>query len=260
MKVEYEPRFLDEVVLRAAATRPEGRLFYRARERLYGIADPEERARGFEALSAVWYERFGLGAPLTAVLAEQPLVTAGVARCAVGRAPQRQDAGAELLVRPSRPGETGPAGRILRFLLTPEMLLDRGGLFAFLRRELLHVADMLDPRFGYEPCLPAGNGGAAHERLLRDRYRVLWDVTVDGRLVRTGYLPGLVRGQRWDEFRQTFPALDEEAADLFAALFDHPAPTHAALVALATEPALAEHGPCVGAAIAARSTGRPSSS
>lgn len=86
---------------------------------------------------------------------------------------------------------------------------------------------MLDPRFGYATALPAG---------ARERYRVAWKVSVDGRLVRTGRLPGTARVARWEEFRNAFPTLGAAAADVFARLFDDPAPTHAGLVAIATSP------------------------
>ena len=53
MEIEYEPRFLDEVVRHAVGVRPEARLYHRERERSYRQPDPEERARVFEALDRV---------------------------------------------------------------------------------------------------------------------------------------------------------------------------------------------------------------
>jgi hypothetical protein len=229
MRIDYEPRFIEEAVLRAIASRPEARRFYRERDAAYDVPDPEARGRAFDALHGAWYERLGLGAPLAQALGEQPLIAAGVARCAVGRSPRRQDAGAELLVR-AEPGERVDA-RLLRLLLAPEALLERGPLLCFLRRELQHVADMLDPAFGYTPALPPA-GGPAHERLLRDRYRAAWNATVDGRLVRAHRLPGSARGERLLEFASAFPSLGEAIEDVFALVFEDPAPTHATLVAL----------------------------
>jgi len=234
MEIDYEPRFLDEVVLRAAGARPEGRLFYRERERVYAIGDPEERARAFDRLNVAWCERLGLARPLADAVAEQALVAGGVACCGVGRPPDPRDAGAELLVRPPEPGEPPAAARVLRILLPPEMLLAPDTLWPFLRRELQHVADMLDPRFGYEPKLPPVMGGPAHERLLRDRYRVAWDATVDGRLVRAGRLPAGACAEREAEFCRTFAMLGDAAPAAFARLFDDPTPTHAALVGFVT--------------------------
>jgi hypothetical protein len=232
MEIEYEPAFLEEAVLRAAAARPEGRLFYRERERVYHVADPEERGRAFEALAASWYERLGLGAPLTAALAAYPTIVAAVARCAVGRPPHRREIGADLLVRAS--GADGPPARLLRLLLPPALLLTPPALEPWLRRELCHVADMLDPRFGYEPQLPARWRGSASASLVRERYRVAWDATVDGRLVRAGRLLPDALAARRAEFLRTFGALGDAAGAAFERLTADPAPTHAALLELAT--------------------------
>jgi hypothetical protein len=234
MEIEFEPRFLDEAVLRLASARPEGRLFYRERESIYRIADTEKRGRAFDALTAAWSERLGLVRSFADALAEQPLVVAGVARCAVGRPPSRRDAGAELLVRPTRGGEQPPAARLLRLLLAPEMLLAPDALRVFLQRELQHVSDMLDPHFAYEPRLPAVAGGPGHEALLRERYRGVWDVSVDGRLMRSGRLPSRVREERRDEFLRTFAALGGSADLAFNDFFTEPAPTHATIVEFVT--------------------------
>jgi hypothetical protein len=229
MRIEYEGRFLEEAVLRAAAARPEGRLFHRERARAYRVADPEERAQAFEALATAWCARFGVVRPLEAALAEQPLVADGVARCLVGRPARPRDAGADLLVRRTPRGEPLLAAAVLRVLLPPEWLFAPDALVPFLRRELQHVADTIDPRFGYAPELPPVAGPAQAE-LLRQRYRVAWDATVDGRLVRAGRLPAGARAERRADFLAAF---GDGAEAAFARLFDDPAPTHAALAALA---------------------------
>lgn len=46
-----------------------------------------------------------------------------------------------------------------------------GRYTALLRAELLHLADMLDPAFGYAPTLPEMDGGPSAAGLLQDRYR-----------------------------------------------------------------------------------------
>lgn len=231
MEIEYEPRFLEEAVLRAAALRPEGRLFRRERERVYRVGDPEARGRAFDELNLAWCERLGLSRPLVHALAEQPLVTAGVARCAVGRPPHPRDAGAELLVRATEPGAAAASGRLLRLLVAPELLLSPEALVPWLRRELLHAADMLEPRFGYVPHLSVTAGGPGHDHLARERYRVVWDATVDGRLLRAGRLPRETRAARRAEFLRAFALLGAVAEDAFLRFFLDPEPTHAAIAA-----------------------------
>jgi hypothetical protein len=93
--------------------------------------------------------------------------------------------------------------------LRPQSLLDPEGLRTLLRRELLHVADMLDPAFGYLKELPSVERDPAVVNLLRERYRVLWDATIDGRLCREGLLGTRARAVGLSEFARAFPMLKE---------------------------------------------------
>ncbi|MHC4090556.1 MAG: hypothetical protein ACYSVY_09820 [Planctomycetota bacterium] len=74
-----------------------------------------------------------------------------------------------------------------------------------MRRDLLHVTDMLDERFAYQREAIAGL--PARQNLVRDRYRVLWDTFVEGRLDREG------RGDR---------AAAERLKGLFSRVFANP--------------------------------------
>lgn len=246
MRLEYEPRFLDDAVRRAVAQRPESRRFHRECEAIYGIADPEGRAAAFDALNLVWCARLDLGGVLQGVIAEEPLVSAAIDHCAVGRMRTPADAGAELIVRTPTEEPHVPVARVLRLLLSPEWLLDAAALTPFLRRELRHVADMLDPAFGYEPRLPAAVLGRSAERLVLDRYRAAWNATVDGRLVREGKLDAGARARASEEFMAVFGTLDDAAPAAFAERFADCAPTHARLVALATAPRAVVIGPEAG--------------
>jgi len=59
--------------------------------------------------------------------------------------------------------------------------------------------------------------GPSRDNVQRDRYRVLWDVTIDGRLARSlrADQPGASRDARWREFAATFSMLGD-AADTYA--------------------------------------------
>jgi hypothetical protein len=98
---------------------------------------------------------------------------------------------------------------------------------------LQHIADMVDPAFGYQPTLPAVDGGPSYEHLLRQRYRVVWDVSVAGRLVRRGKLDGAVRDEVRRRFAASFPMLGDQIDAAFARFFDAEAVTHADVLALA---------------------------
>ena len=239
--LDYDPGLVEEAVflaLRSHAQAPAlAPSFHSQREALYELSDPEERERGFQSLCGSWFVRLGLGRPIEQALREQPLISSGVRSCAVGRALRGKDEGAELFVG----GDAGQAAdrerRVVRLLLRPEAFLAPENLLGFLRHEMLHVSDMLDPAFGYEPVLSATPGAPSHDRLLQDRYRVLWDTTISGRMVRRGWAPCSVRAERLREFTRVFPMLGGEAGEVFARFFEGGPHTHAELASFACDPA-----------------------
>jgi hypothetical protein len=129
------------------------------------------------------------------------------------------------------------AATTLLVRLRPESLLEAERLRALLRHELLHAADMLDPAFGYSRELPASDSGPSYDNLLRDRYRVVWDATIDGRLCQRGMLDAGAREARRVEFTMALPMLGARAAELFSAWFDGPRPSHAGIVRFILDPA-----------------------
>ncbi|MCC7261092.1 MAG: hypothetical protein IT369_01090 [Candidatus Latescibacteria bacterium] len=230
LRVDYETRLVEEVVLRAVAGHPDEGEFRRVRDQLYELGEADERDRAFCTFHGQWFERLGMCQPVEEALAERPLVLAQVRRCAVVRARNKKEEGAELFVSPD------PAtGRAIGLQLRPESLLVPDQLLGFLRHEVLHLADMLDPAFGYEPALKIPEEGMAH-RMVQDRYRVLWDTTIDGRLTREGRAPDRVRQRRLLDFARAFPMLGAGAEEHFARFFDGTDLTHAQLVACARDP------------------------
>lgn len=218
--------------------------FQRERERLYEIEDPEVREAGFRALGGAWFVRLELHAALEQALVERFDRSAGLDHCLTLPAISRGDEMADLSISSHHAFEqTGQApmnlGRprtVLVVRLRPESLLAGDALLGFLRHELLHVADMLDPVFGYERAVAVSDDGPSHENLLRERYRVLWDATIDGRLVREGTADPRVRGLRFAEFTRTFAIPPDRADTAFSRWFDGPRPCHQDLMAFAAAP------------------------
>lgn len=233
--VHYDPRLIEEAVFLAVNRRPEEKRFHGERSPLYGIANAEEREQAFQNFHRAWFFRLGLSEQIEQALAEQPLLSSSVKSCLVARAPGKREEGAELFVNPDQ-GLNEKERRTVSIFLRPESFLSPLALLTFLRHELLHIADMLDPNFGYEPALPPAEGGPTHDRLLKDRYRVLWDATIDGRMVRRGWAPGSLRAERLSEFGLAFPMFGEESKNLFSRFFDREARTHAELVAFVLDP------------------------
>ncbi|OGK95613.1 MAG: hypothetical protein A3D33_08565 [Candidatus Rokubacteria bacterium RIFCSPHIGHO2_02_FULL_73_26] len=226
LALEYEPRLVEGAVLLAVAGRAAERRFRAERDRFYRVADGAEREMGFDTFHAAWFARLALDRPFCEALEEQPAIVARCARWLVARARGRSDEAADLLV----PHGARPT---LLVRVTCETVAAPEALRLLLRRELLHVADMLDPRFAYAPGVPADVAGGPRERLVRENYRVLWNVYVDGRLARRGLVPASVRAERLREFTRAFAPLGDAAAAAFAPFFDENDRTHADLMAFA---------------------------
>jgi hypothetical protein len=226
LEAELDPRLVEAALLAAARGHVEGPEFQDERARLYEIAEPEAREAAFADHHARWFERLGLDRPFREALAEQPALAAGCRRWLVARARAARDEAADLLVAPGAPPT-------LVTRVTPETVAAPDRLRVLLRRELLHVADMLDPRFGYSPVLPADVSGGPRERLVRDNYRVLWSTYVDGRLAGRGLLPSAVRSARWREFAGAFPHLGARAEAVFERFFDAHGLSHQDLLGVA---------------------------
>jgi hypothetical protein len=233
MQLTYDPGLVEEAVLLWERMAPpaDTRIFRRERDRLYDIDDEEGREAGFQALHRRWFVQLELAATVELVVAERSDLATRVQTGRVLRAVTRRDEGADL-VDPIV--STEAAGQpILVLRLRPETLLDPAALVRLLRHDLMHVADMLDPAFGYERALPPSQDGPSADNILRDRYRVLWDVTIDGRLARRGLADGRSRQERAREFAATFPMRGGNGERAFAEWFDRIEPTHAQLLAFA---------------------------
>ena len=233
--LRYDPGLVEEAVFLAAEGHPEAKRFHRERDRIYRINHPEERERAFNELHRGWFLQLGLADQIEEAVSEQPLLSSGVNSCLVARAPGKHEEGAELFVNLEEK-LSDKERRTVSIFLRSEFLLDPSALRTFLRHELMHITDMLDPGFGYEPQLPPGEGGPTHDRLLKERYRVLWDATIDGRMLRRGWASESLRAERLREFCDTFPMFGQKSQSLFSLFFDRDRHNHGELVAFILDP------------------------
>ncbi len=206
--------------------------YWRRRDALYDLADPDERERQFAGLNRRTFVKLGLDQTVHQALAEYPLLAEHAAVCRVLPALRKKE-GAELFVAP---GATTAQDRRVVLRLCPETLARPEALLLLLRHELFHIADMLDPAFGYDPALPDAEGGPMHVSLIIDRYRVVWDTVIDGRLWQAGRAPGAAREARRREFCKTFAMLGEGVDDAFEVWFGRAEPTHADILGFARAP------------------------
>ena len=236
MHLRYDEDFVEAAVFLCTSGRRKGisslqiARFNREREKLYGILDPDERNRAFFRLHLEWFREWGLEQLLTDPLKEFPLLPEALRILAFRKSQGKNDDGAELYVN-----EAGDRNGVVA--MRPERMEREAELASFLRHELTHLQDMVDPAFGYVPDLPVQGPSLNQQRLARERYRSLWDVSIDGRLIRSGWQTVATKEQRWLEFSAAFAFWAEaRQKEIFDTLWSNPAPTHRALEELVCDP------------------------
>jgi hypothetical protein len=204
--------------------------FHREREKLYSILDPDDRNIAFFKLHLEWFREWGLENLLVTLLREFPLLTSQLCVLAVRKTRHKNDEGAELYVN-----ETGQRSAILA--LRPESFERDAALRDYVRHEFMHLNDMLDPAFGYSPGLDLPGLNGAQQRLARERYRLLWDITIDGRLAAAGHTPMSGREHHAAAFARGYSFWPlERQTNTFHSLWRNNAPRHAEFLALIADP------------------------
>jgi hypothetical protein len=275
MQLRYDEDFIEAAVFLGASGRRKGvpamqiARFHREREKLYAILDPEERNTAFFKLHLDWFREWGLERPLTDVLKEFSLVREQIGVLAVRKTTGKNDEGAELYVNDTgqrtgllalRPEwiATGSVERSAGFRplsrennqsipAVPESLQPQPvkraearaplALADFLRHEFMHLHDMLDPSFGYTPELDLPGLNAAQKRLARERYRLLWDITIDARLAAVGHRPMAGQEEHAAAFARGYSFWPEEKrVATFNSLWQTKSPRHVNLLALIADP------------------------
>ena len=250
MQLHFDDDFLEGAVFVCTSGRRKGvaslaiARFNHQRERLYRIADPDERNAAFFRLHLTWFREWGLEDLLAGIAGEYPELPHALKLLAFRKARGKQDEAAELYVNP----ETGRHG-VVAFRC--EQFEDDAALARFLRHEFTHLHDMVAPVFGYIPELRVPGITATQHRLARERYRLLWDITIDSRLVRAQRSVNTTREQyqaRFDGAYAFWPA--PRRREVFESFWNDPQPTHAKVVSLAADPRDLAHaaGPLPGAA------------
>jgi len=195
------------------------------------MAEARTRESAFRELDVRWFARFQIAQPLQAALNEHPSIDGAVSKCFVLKARSPKDEGADL----HENREAAPLPTLV-IRLRPQTLLASDQLLLLLHRELLHVTDMLDPHFGYERALQphlAFSAGATYENLIRARYRVVWNTTIDGRLAAQGRLPQSGVERSFREFQATFGNLCSDPRKHFDDFFRQHRPRHREIVSFA---------------------------
>ncbi|MCC6156305.1 MAG: hypothetical protein IT367_21240, partial [Candidatus Hydrogenedentes bacterium] len=193
----------------------------------------EARERAFVALNQEWFARLRLVAPVLKVIEECPDVSSSTARCILAPAYRARDECAELYGHTPTPCADKPT---LVIRLRPESFTRPDEITGLLRHELMHISDMLDPAFGYDPSPQQFLHDDGVPTVLRDRYRVLWDTYIDGRLVQEGRAAGIAYERRCAEFGQVFKVLESFSIAAFDKVFGASELSHRHLLELSRNP------------------------
>jgi hypothetical protein len=231
--IEYEQLLVESAVF--LAVRRDGRLeceFHLAIDPLYEIPDEELRQRHFGPIFREFFTKLKMDRLIDALMAERPLIGDCVDRCVVREAGRAKDESAELFVQSD--GDQ-IAKRNMVVQICPQSFIESARFVRLMRRDLLHIADMLEERFGYERA--EFSGPLSQQNLQRDRYRVLWDAYVESRLYREGRAGDTELARLERSFDRVFANVSPMPdAGVFRRVFDAPVLTHRTLMHWACEP------------------------
>src|SRR5690606_4534762 len=185
----------------------------------------------FFKLHLTWFREWGLEELLLSLLKEYPLLPPALATLAFRKARTRKEEGAELHVSEEN-------GRSAVVAMRPERFEADHAVASLLRHEFMHLSDMVNPAFGYSRELNLPGIHATQQRITRERYRVLWDITIDGRLANAGRsdASGQLRAHHEAIFHRAFFWSEEKRCQVFESHWNNPSPRHADLIALAADP------------------------
>lgn len=244
MRLCYDEDFVEAAAFLCASGRRAGipsmqiARFHRDREKPYAILDPDERNAAFFRVHLEWFREWGFEKLLTRVLGELPGLRESLDSLAFRKSRGKNEEGAELYVKPiGDDTTTGKREHNAVVALRVERLARDEDALPFLRHEFMHVNDMVSPHFGYSPQIHLPGLNQVQQRLTRDRYRLLWDITIDGRLRRAGRVTPVSREQHQANFDRLFGCWSEQRrSESFLALWEDTAPCHADLLAFSADP------------------------
>lgn len=147
------------------------------KDRIYSILDPNDRDAAFSKLYLKWFNEWDLERIFQCAILHFPILKKELSILAFRKVKRASQEGSDLFINPQ--GEKhGVIG------LTDANMRVQESFTKFLNHELMHLNDMVDPKFDYSTqfLTPYAN----NQTLLIRRYQVLWDVSIDGRLTQMG--------------------------------------------------------------------------
>jgi hypothetical protein len=219
MEIRFDPAFVEEAVFlelkarQAAGDATTAKAFRAEWDTVYEAAPTQQdRDAGFERIVRRYFRGLGLAELIESRVAEFPSLGRQVPVAVVRRVWSRKEERVELYVAGVAAGAAIgdlPSKSVLLALM-PQRCVERDQTAAYLRSELMHIADMLDPAFGYEPHPLLGGDSQTEDDLIRERFQVLWNIAVDARMRARGWEGPVSPKRRLGDFERAFGSWQPE--------------------------------------------------
>ena len=232
LEIMYDQQLVDDIVYKGLAKQEiAGDLeiykeYHERRDAIYEL-EQEKRAKRFKELDSEIFSKLGYDVYVREIFDEYPDIEEVVEEIHVRRATTRQNEGSNVV----------DEGRKVIIRLYPELfIVDGKEMRRVLRHELMHVSDMMNSKFAYD-VNEEFSPSPMEERIMRDRYRLFWDISVDGRLVNKGLETTATREERKREFDSFFSKIPDETRELiFSKMWEAEEPmTHDRMVELSKD-------------------------
>ncbi len=209
LEVIYDNQLVDDIVCKGLARQEASgdlTLYNEYRDKRDTVYELEEerRPKRFRELDLDFFSRLGYDTFIKEVFDEFPDIGEKINEVHVRRATTKQNEGSNVV----------DEGTKIIIRLYPELFVEGSSeIRTVIRHELMHVSDMMNSEFGYNVDEDFGRS-PMEERIIRDRYRLFWDISVDGRLINQGRETTASREERKKEFDSFFSKIPEETRDL----------------------------------------------
>ncbi len=232
LQIEYDQQLVDDIVNKGLAGQEASgdftlyKEYHEKRDAIYEMEE-EKRHKRFRVLDEEFFNRLGYDVFLKEVFDEYPDIEEKIKEVHVRRATTRQNEGSNVV----------DEGTKVIIRLYPELFVEGSNeIRRVIRHELMHVSDMMNNKFEYNVHEEFGLS-PMEERIIRDRYRLFWDISVDGRLTNKGLETTASREERKKEFDSFFSKIPEESRDLiFDEMWNTKEPmTHTRMVELSKD-------------------------
>ena len=231
LEIMYDQQLVDDIVHKGLARQEMAgdlelyKQYHERRDSIYEL-EQEKRAKKFKELDNEFFSRLGYDVYVREIFDEYPDIEEVIEEVHVRRATTRQNEGSNVV----------DEGKKVIIRLYPELFIEGIEMRRVLRHELMHVSDMMNSKFEYD-VNEEFSPSPMEERLMRDRYRLFWDISVDGRLVNKGLETTATREERKREFDSFFSKIPDETRDLiFSKMWEAEEPmTHVRMVELSKD-------------------------